>query len=496
MRKYILISLLFPVLWACDDFLNVKPKAEIIERELFKSAEGFEDALYGAYSSMTSWDLYGSCYSWGYADMFAQYYRLDFLMDNTKALLSLDHKTMQTSYTVMWNSMYESIGYVNNILKNCEKYADNPFPLQHLYKAEALGMRAFMHFDLLRMFAPHINSQPQGRGIPYVKIYEGLVTSFESVTDVYDDVIRDLKAAESLLGDDEELMTWPRKRNVSDKFKSYRELHFNLYAAQATLARVYWMKGDLDSAYVYAKKVIGSGKFPLVNKTEVSTVAAGIVSPKETIWGLYSTDFFNSVKATLYDYSNHKTYLPFKDYLAFYAPEADAGDDYRQKGWFRKPAVGSGQDNTFRCMKVVNEERIDNAGQYSTTEVEGINLLRIPEMYLIAAEAQLEKAPELARQYFDTFIASRGLVKFADRLGNPQITLDDINKERRKEFINEGQYFYTMKRMNMDVYVEVLSATLPGSDDIYTLPIPVEEFDYRESWTTGEMDKNEINDAL
>lgn len=493
MKKYIWIILLFPCLEACDHFLDVKPKAEIIEREFFKSADGFEDALYGVYSSMTVDELYGSSYTWGYADLFAQYYKIDYLMDNTKGWLSLDHKSMQTSYKGMWTRMYESIGYVNNVLKNCENRADAPFPLQRLYKGEALGMRAFMHFDLLRMFASHFSRNPQGRGIPYVKVYEGLVTPFETITKVYEDVIRDLKEAESLLGEDKELLIYPRGRNIREKFQSYRELHFNLYAAQATLARVYWMKGDLDNACLYAKKVIDSEKFPLADKMEIATLVAGIISPKETIWGLYSKALFNNIKVTFYDYANYQTYLPFKNYLTFYAPETDAGDDYRQKGWFRKPAVGSGQDNEFRCMKLVNEQRIDRGDTYVSSEIDGINLIRIPEMYLIAAEALLEKDPALSRSYFDTFIASRGLVKFADRPGSPQITLDDINKERRKEFINEGQYFYTMKRMNMDVYVEILSTTLPGSDDIYTLPIPVEEFDYRENHTTGDSDSNNKN---
>ncbi len=490
MRKYIIIILLLPVLGACNNFLDVKPKAEIIEREFFKSAEGFEDALYGAYSSMTSWNLYGSCYTWGYPDVFAQYYRVDYLLDEAKSYMSLDHEKMRTSYTNMWNKMYESIGYVNNVLKNCERNAASPFPLQDLYRGEALGLRAFMHFDLLRMFAPHIGSQPRGRGIPYVKIYEGLVTPFENVTEVYTDIIRDLKEAESLLGADEELMVYPRQRDMNAKFESYRELHFNLYAAQAALARVYWMKGDLDSAYIYAKKVIDSKKFPLAAKTEVGTLVAGIVSPKETIWGLNSNTWFDAVKSAFYIYTGYQTYLPFKGYQTFYASEVDGGDDYRQKAWFRKPVIGAGQDDIVRCMKLINETRITDEKNYKSSEIDGINLIRIPEMYLIAAEALLKKDPEAARDYFDTFIASRGLVKFADRMGNPGITLDDINKERRKEFINEGQYFFTMKRLNMDVYVEVMSATLPGSDQIYTLPIPVDEFDYRESGTAGETDSN------
>lgn len=483
MKRYVILICILPFWIACENFLDVKPKAEVIEREFFKTASGFEDGLYGAYSSMTSSETYGGNYSFNYADLFAQYYRVDFWDDEMKYLVSLNHERMQQKYVGMWSKMYESIGYVNNILRNCEKCDTTDFVFYNLYKGEALGLRAFMHFDVLRMFAPHVSHNPAARGIPYVKIYEGYVTPFSTVGDVYKYVIDDLKKAEILLARDTGLMVYPRKHELNDGFTSYREIHFNLYAAQATLARVYWMKGDLDSAYIYAKKVIDSQKFPLVDKTDIEKLVAGTVSLEETIFGLYSNSWFDQAKGRFYAYSSLSTYLPFESYESLYAASESEGNDYRLT-WFRSPIVVDGDENkSRRCMKIVNEERITLGASYKSNLLDGINLIRIPEMYLIVAEALLEKNPNLAREYFDTFIKSRGLVPYAERLGNPLITLDDINKERRKEFIHEGQYFYVMKRLNMDIEVEALRVTLPASDDIYVLPIPTDEFEYRESET-------------
>ena len=99
-------------------------------------------------------------------------------------------------------------------------------------------------------------------------------------------------------------------------------------------------------------------------------------------------------------------------------------------------------------------------------------------MYLIAAEALLEKEPEVALEYFDTFIMSRGLFKFKDQ--GKVLTLLDIDKERKKEFYGEGQEFYNMKRQMRDV---ILSAStwqkLTGNEEMYTLLIPDSEFEYR-----------------
>ena len=113
---------------------------------------------------------------------------------------------------------YESIGYVNNVLRNLERKSENSMHYYKLYKGEALGLRANLHFDLLRLFAPHVGSKPNAQGIPYVTIYEVAVSPFRTVSEVYDLVIKDLKEAELLLQEDETLLVYPRKFVLNDGF--------------------------------------------------------------------------------------------------------------------------------------------------------------------------------------------------------------------------------------------------------------------------------------
>ena len=40
-----------------------------------------------------------------------------------------------------------------------------------IMKGEALGLRAFLHFDLLRMFGPVFAMEPQGKAIPYRTVF-------------------------------------------------------------------------------------------------------------------------------------------------------------------------------------------------------------------------------------------------------------------------------------------------------------------------------------
>lgn len=480
MKKYsILFLILSLAMSACDNFLSVKPKAEIVEHVFYDTPEGFEDALYGAYSTLSASELYGEYLSWGMLDVFGQYYKKASINDDIKIILTLEHERLRGYYSMIWSKAYATIGYVNNVLRNLDRKNEQSMHYYKLYKGEALGLRAYLHFDLVRLIAPSIQSKPHAQAIPYVTIYEALVSPFKSVTEVYDLVIKDLKEAEQLLQEDETLFNYPRSFRLDDGFVTCREIHFNLYAAQALLARVYWMKGDLDNALIYARKVIDSKKFPLEDKLNLRSFLAGVISGKETIWGVYSTKLLDGIKKNFYTYDPTFTWLPADDNAALYSVAQEDGNDMRGNEWFRVLLGDNESDKVVRCMKIVNETKINTPAEFSSKWIEGINLIRIPEMYLIAAEALLDKDIELAQDYFDTFIESRGLFKYKDRPGSPRITLEDIIKERRKEFVQEGQYFFTLKRGNMDIYVDALKTELKGSDELYTLLIPNEEFEYR-----------------
>ena len=64
-----------------------------------------------------------------------------------------------------------------------------------IYKGEALGLRAFLHLDLLRMFAPSYASNAQAPAIPYVMTYSTAVTPQSTVDKVLDYVIADAREA-------------------------------------------------------------------------------------------------------------------------------------------------------------------------------------------------------------------------------------------------------------------------------------------------------------
>ncbi|WP_430816368.1 RagB/SusD family nutrient uptake outer membrane protein [Carboxylicivirga sp. RSCT41] len=456
----ILVSVL--VFTSCEDILDITPKSEIAAEELFQDVEGFEDAMYGIYSQLDEPFLYGS-FLQVVPDVLAQYYEFG---GEYEKFMSYEYSTdagVQSQLLKVWSDAYTLLGQVNSILDNADaEFNDVNYDL---VRGEALGVRAFIHFDLLRLFAVHINSASElkNQGIPYAENYTLNQIPFYPVEEVYEKVIGDLLEAEQLLQYDAEIFVdFPRDASVisGEGFQYARETHFNLYAAQATLARVYWMKGDMDKALLYAEKVINSGKFSLVSTPlEMEDLVAGRINGTESIWGIYSK---RNISATYLGANSLFVQSGIKDqYIA---------EDVRNDAWFQ-PA-----ESQVQLKKMVNRNLSNDELDLPAYPNLGLSMLRYPEMLLIAAEALVESKPEQARIYFDTLLEARGLTKFADMEPVQNVSLEDIKTEYAKEFIGEGLNWFSMKRDDQLINSPIGEV---NGDAIYTLPIPFEELFYR-----------------
>ena len=267
--KYILIIFCFTLHYSCDSFLDVRPEGEVVNNELFKNAEGFEDAIYGVYSTLAGPSYYGRTMTYYFNDILAQYFFYDYPGDVTLKICNFEYKdaTVRPTIDQIWGGMYKNISYVNNILENLEGRDESSLPLYNVYKAECLALRGFMHFDILRLFCENIVNNQSAQGIPYVDKYDLKVSPFLSAEAAYGRIIGDLKAAEEIMLENGEYFENADQQN--NEFLKDRQIHMNLYAVQGMLARVYWMKGDLKTAAEYAQKVLDCGYFELADKSEI-----------------------------------------------------------------------------------------------------------------------------------------------------------------------------------------------------------------------------------
>ena len=156
------LFILLTICYSCDSFLDVRPTGEIVNNELFETAEGFEEAIYGVYSYLAREPLYGKNMTYGLVDVVGQYFSggWDQHWSNQLRLYNYKHMEVRPEIDAIWESMYKGISYVNNMLENLAKHDSTKFALYNVYKAEGLGLRAFMHFELLRLFSESIIQNP------------------------------------------------------------------------------------------------------------------------------------------------------------------------------------------------------------------------------------------------------------------------------------------------------------------------------------------------
>ena len=451
----------------CDKFLDVHPKGEKIN--MFETAEEYEDALYGVYSELTGSTLYGqhllllpevmsqnfTCTDYRYAEL-------------AEGEMTTNGAT--STKKEIWRDAYSVINHLNNIVEHAEADIDT-YRHSGLYLGEALALRAFVHYEILNLFGPPFwaSDSEKKSTIPYVTKYSFDISPMLSYDEVCADILADLKRAEEYLAEDASLIPAVRNNSALD-FTEARIAHLNLYAVQALIARVYWSMDDLDNAAAYAEKVIGSGKFSFRPTSAFVQPDNGTLDLNETIFGLYINDETSMMKKLNINGSGSTSALVIAtDYASVYEKDSGASTDYRLSAWF--------DVSSSLCRKLVNNCFITGENSYNGKSILGYDVIRIPEMYYIVAEANIEKDQAKAVKYFDDVLKSRGRETLQE--SGATLTKDLLFEERKREFYCEGLIWTDMKKEKKDI-LTVSGKTLHGDlASTYTLTIPDEELESR-----------------
>ena len=461
MKKMKYIIYLFVALLAttsCEDFLNITPDGQAKRDELLKTQQGIEDAMYGVYSQMRSTTLYGQEMYFQALEVMAHNLYCDgnTLIDPL-GKFEYDNTNVKSLFESIWTAMYKNISNVNSVLDAPLVAGAKAFPYT-VYRGEALGLRAFMHFDLVRLFAEQYTVNPEADGIPYATEFSLNTPAFESLAKNYEHILADLHEAERLLDNEDDY------EGVGN-YMLDRQIHFNKYAVWATLARVYLTMGNNAKAAEYANKVILDGKYMLKEKTEVVNDLAGMLSKKECLFGIYYAGFYSLVNAKLQQMTSFYS-LDLPDFMPKYEKDV-SGTDYRVMAYFSEASTGSG--TKYRLSKFTDVyEMNNNVSNRPSDLILGINLIRVPEMYYIAAEAMLEENPKMALEYYNEVRIHRGLEAINDK----ELTIEMINDERYKEMIGEGQTYFNYKRQNLQIVSYDGKTTYEPSAGIYVIPVP------------------------
>lgn len=453
---------------SCEGYLDITPEGQVKRDEMLSTNEGIEDALYGVYAQLRTKSLYGQ-------ELYFQ--SLEVMANNlycygNDAITALgkfnyNDTRVKNVFASVWTDMYANISNVNSIINSPIVENASEYPAT-IYRGEALALRAMMHFDLMRLFAEQITVNQNAQGIPYKTEFSLKIPEFETLQKNYEHVTADLLEAERLLADED------RYKDASS-FMTDRQIHMNLHAVRALLARVYITMGNKAKATEYAEKVISESGKMLKAKTEVQNDLAGVLSKKECLFGVYYSGFYSAVSTKLQQRISYTSLDIRPDFMQTYE-DGVSGLDYRANAYFT--AVDQGGQSVYRLSKFTDIYELDNNASARPKDlIQGINMIRLPEMYYIAAEACLDSDYEKAVTLYDTVVTSRGLEPFDT--ANGTLTIDDINKERFKEYIGEGQIWFNMKRQNLPISSYDNKTTFRPENGIYVVPIPDEEKENR-----------------
>ena len=454
---------------SCEGFLDITPDGQVKRDEMLATNEGVEDALYGVYAKLRNTTLYGQEMYFSSLEIMSQTL---YCYGNTgvTALGQYDYNntSVKNVFAMVWNDMYNNISNVNSVLNAPLVDGATAYPA-NIYKGEALALRAMMHFDLMRLFAEQITVNPNAKGIPYATEFSLKTPDFETLAENYNHVLADLQEAERLLADEGEYEN-------TTSFMSDRMIHLNLHAVRALMARVYLTKGDKDKALEYAEKVIAQSGRQLKTKTEVINDVAGVLSKKECLFGVYFSGFYTQVSAKLQQTISYSSLDLRGDFMEMYE-KGVSGLDFRTTAYFT--SVDMGGTAKYRLSKFTDIYDLqNNASARPADLIQGINMIRLPEMYYIAAECLLDRDYQKALDYFNAVVTNRGLDALSGA-GEETLTQEVINTERYKEMIGEGQTFFNMKRQNLSIPSYDNSVTYRPEDGIYVVPTPDSEYENR-----------------
>ncbi|MDO5977851.1 RagB/SusD family nutrient uptake outer membrane protein [Flavivirga spongiicola] len=495
MKKYLKswIAILGCVLvFSCSNYLDVQPEDKLLESIVFSNESSIHAALNNVYSSMASDNIYGGNLTMTTVDVLAQRYStLEDLQPrfwHRYGIYDYDDSVVQGGFNAIWSNMYINILNINNFISGLDTYEGAlSEEKKNLLKGEAIALRAMHHFDLLRLFGPIYSENPEADAIPYNTEAKAELTAILPATKVMELILADLAIAEGLLENDPirefgkiailEEDVEPEDPefdyNGSD-FYRFRNLRLNYFAVKALQARANLYAGDNIAALAAAKTVINEASKWFAWTDPLDVISAGKKADRifssEVLFAVQNNNLYNQYDRFFSDELGQRFVLTSNSARLETVFEANL-NDYRFNSTWAVPSIGGFDTKTF--FKFVEISVGPGEAEVGFKFMQP--LVRISEMYYIAAEAELDAT--LALGYLNTVRFNRGLI---DLPADVDINVE-LLKEYEKEFYGEGQLFFYYKRHNFSTIPDGSSdsGTVDMNVSTYVVPLPLSETNFR-----------------
>lgn len=437
---------------------DISPSDAITSESLTSNPDGLLNAVNGSYSLFKDRIPFN-----GTQDLtlmyLRQYFQLsDFASDDVTCgqvttdplwnSFTLAHTPTQTNTRYFWYISYKIINNANAAIEAAEKIAD-PDPLTQQLLGECYFLRAFCHFNLVRLFAQPYTATPTSAGIILrTSVTDPAEKERATVEEVYQSVIDDAEKGASL-------MNQPRGAAYASR-----------EAAWALLSRVYLYKEDNEKTIEYANKVIDSGRFGLSTATSYPQLFSNAVSANETIWCVAFTENddygkFGSIASMIYSDGNSGWGEEFASSSLRDAMSAHP-EDVR---WSYIEPRTDGGGNVMKLNGIEIYYITKFSFQNGSPTLSSPIMFRLSEMYLNRAEAKAKMNEDGgALDDVDEIRKNRGLddALYAQQVPAGKTALDVVLEERRLEFAFEGHRSFDVYRNKRSMDRTYWGYHLPG----------------------------------
>jgi len=459
-------------LTSCEDFLNMQPTNSGNAQTAIATATDAQVSINGIMRSMSSSNYYGRNMIM-YADGRGGDYAVPTNGFALEHFFSYNISATSNSYSGFWTTGYYIIMQINSLLENIERLESEGGTGFSYYKGQALTLRALLYFDLVRLYGFPYNYKPDSYGVPLTTatLPANAQPTRATVRDIYQQVIADLDAGKTLLSADKKLQNG----------------YIGYYANIALQARVRLYMDDYAGALSAAKEIIESGKYSLYEpKDWVASWTKQYGSESIFELGIDTESDLGTASMAYYLMKRNQKSGANGNFTASAIFLETLGEDPDDVRW------GVMDDDIYEeergeqlkgsCYKYSGSTSFDGDGKETFTAV-NIKIIRLSEIYLIAAEASLNTGSRQAAADYLNAIRLRS--PSLDPVTSDNVSDDLILSERSKELYGEGQRFFDLTRKNRTVryddetfgtpHPRRPSSTIDRSFNLSLLPIPQTE---------------------
>jgi len=458
MKNYILLlaTVLSLGLYSCsEDWISdVVPTDKDESDVAIRTLKDGQNAVNGVLSIMQHEDYYGAEYL-VYGDLKGTDVRSTEINKRNDGMYRYN-ETTESGNSVMWTKPYVSLVSVNNAIDNLGNIvvtSNKDIARKAEVEANLYALRALNHFDLLKVFS-RIPASVTGDLTKELGVIlaDHVILKEETplranLEDSYKLVISDLKKALQIMPADLKTAGW-----------------LNKSAIQALLARVYLFNGDNQLAYDMAKGIIDAGDYSLVPYGHYSLSWTNDYVNPEALFTLINTEEDNPSREGIGYLWHTEGYNAMAITDSFTDMVFTNASDDRNSAMYKdviKNKDGSVKDINYLSTK------------YPDQTANKLHLIRLSEMYFIAAEAIYKVSAANAAEaatLINTVLRARTDV--ANTLVAGDIDIDRIILENRIEFIAEGKSFFDLMRNKKDV-------VRTGDDHLNVAPMTIKYDDFK-----------------